>query len=180
MTNESATAPKAHAHGAPYPGLRPFGTDDAVHFFGRDRQVGELVELLGRTGFLAVVGGAGCGKSSLVHAGLLPALYGGPVGSGRQSWRVASLRPADDPVGALARALAAQAGFGPAEWDDGLRAVVVETTLRRGSLGLVEAVREAGIPRDENLLLVVDQFDDIFRLAPEGHGSPENAAQPSR
>ena len=176
MTSERVTAPAAHAHGAPYPGLRPFGADDAVHFFGRDQQVGELVDLLGRTGFLAVVGGAGCGKSSLLHAGLLPALHGGLFGAAGQRWRVASLRPADDPVGGLARALAALDGFGPAEWDDGLRAVVVETTLRGGSLGLAEVVRQAGTARDENLLVVVDQFDDLFRLAPEGQGSGEGAA----
>ena len=176
MTDERVTAPAAHAHGAPYLGLRPFETEDAVHFFGRDHQVDELLDLLGRTGFLAVVGGAGCGKSSLIRAGLLPALHGGMFRDAGPRWRVASLRPGDDPVGALAHALAAQDGFGPAEWDDGLRAVVVETTLRRGSLGLVEVVREAGMPRDENLLVVVDQFDDLFRLAPEGRSSGEGAA----
>lgn len=176
MTNENVTAPTAVTPVAPYPGLRPFETDDAVHFFGRDHQVNELLDLLGRTGFLAVVGGAGCGKSSLIRAGLLPALHGGMFRDAGPRWRVASLRPGDDPVGALARALATQDGFGPAQWDDGLRTVVVETTLRRGSLGLVEVVREAGTPRDENLLVVVDQFDDIFRLAPEGHGSIGGAA----
>ncbi|HEX7318521.1 MAG TPA: ATP-binding protein [Pyrinomonadaceae bacterium] len=176
MTDENVTAPTAVAPVAPYPGLRPFETDDAVHFFGRDHQVDELLDLLGRTGFLAVVGGAGCGKSSLIRAGLLPALHGGMFRDARPRWRVASLRPGYDPVGALARALAAQDGFGPAQWDDGLRTVVVETTLRRGSLGLVEVVREAGTPRDENLLVVVDQFDDLFRLAPEGHGSIGGAA----
>lgn len=175
MSNDNLTTATAQAPAVPYPGLRPFGTDDAVHFYGRDQQVAELVDLLGRTGFLAVVGGAGCGKSSLIHAGLLPALYGGPVEGARPRWRVASLRPGDDPAGGLARALASLAGFGPAEWDDDLRSVVVETTLRGGSLGLVEVVREAGMPRDENLLVVVDQFDDIFRLAPEGHGSIDGA-----
>ena len=65
----------------PYPGLRPFRPDEAVVFFGRDEQVDQLLQRLGRQRFLAVVGTSGCGKSSLVHAGLIPALRTGLLGS---------------------------------------------------------------------------------------------------
>lgn len=176
MTHKNVNAPTPHPQAGPYPGLRPFETDEAAHFFGRDRQVDELLDVLGRTGFLAVVGAAGCGKSSLIRAGLLPALSGGPGDGARPAWRVASLRPGDDPVGHLARALTAHGAPGPAGPDEGLRAAFVETTLRRGSLGLVAVVREAAGPRDENLLVVVDQFEDLFRLAPEGGRGNDEAA----
>ncbi|MFE6336656.1 helix-turn-helix domain-containing protein [Streptomyces sp. NPDC057798] len=60
----------------PYPGLARFGTGDQEHFHGRDDLVGELVRLTARTRVAAVVGASGCGKSSLLRAGLVPALRG--------------------------------------------------------------------------------------------------------
>ena len=58
----------------PYPGLRPFRHDEADLFFGREEQVDQLLARLESCRFLAVVGRSGCGKSSLIRAGLLPAL----------------------------------------------------------------------------------------------------------
>ncbi|MCL7428275.1 hypothetical protein [Streptomyces sp. YS415] len=60
----------------PYPGLARFGTGDQEHFHGRDDLIGELVRLTARTRVAAVVGASGCGKSSLLRAGLVPALRG--------------------------------------------------------------------------------------------------------
>jgi ABC-type transport system involved in cytochrome bd biosynthesis fused ATPase/permease subunit len=68
----------------PFPGLRPFIFDEDYLFFGREDQVKELLRRLRQTRFLAVVGTSGSGKSSLVQAGLLPALHGhlmAPAGS---------------------------------------------------------------------------------------------------
>lgn len=61
----------------PFPGLRPFEPDENHLFFGREGQTDELLRRLKRTRFLAIVGTSGSGKSSLVRAGLLPALYSG-------------------------------------------------------------------------------------------------------
>ncbi|MBA3240864.1 MAG: ATP-binding protein, partial [Acidobacteria bacterium] len=61
----------------PFPGLRPFESDEYRLFFGREGQSDALLERLGRAHFLAVVGTSGSGKSSLVRAGMLPALRGG-------------------------------------------------------------------------------------------------------
>ena len=60
----------------PFPGLRPFGIEEDYLFFGREEQATELLGLLREHRFLAVVGTSGSGKSSLVRAGVLPALYG--------------------------------------------------------------------------------------------------------
>ncbi|MBC2903219.1 hypothetical protein [Streptomyces cupreus] len=60
----------------PYPGLARFETGDGEHFHGRDDLIGELVRLTARTRFAAVVGASGSGKSSLLRAGLVPALRG--------------------------------------------------------------------------------------------------------
>src|SRR5262245_40604546 len=89
----------------PFPGLRPFTEDEDYLFFGREAQSTELLRRLRLTRFLAVVGTSGSGKSSLVLAGMLPALHGGVMTQAGSHWRVALLRPGNNPIGALARAL---------------------------------------------------------------------------
>src|SRR5882672_7421306 len=91
----------------PYPGLRPFRTDEERLFFGREHQVDRMIDKLSANRFLAVVGGSGSGKSSLVNCGLRPALHRGNMASAGAAWRMAQFRPGNDPIGALASALAA-------------------------------------------------------------------------
>jgi WD40 repeat protein/energy-coupling factor transporter ATP-binding protein EcfA2 len=173
----------------PFPGLRPFESSETHLFFGRDGQSEELLRRLRRTRFLAVVGTSGSGKSSLVRAGMLPALQGGLMASAGSDWRIAILRPGGDPIGNLARALAAPAVLGARdEKGDDMPAVLAETTLRRSSLGLVELVSRARtklndtgkpqFPDYENLLVVVDQFEELFRFKQliEEENSKEDAA----
>jgi hypothetical protein len=90
---------------APYPGLRPFEQHEAEIFFGRESHVDRLLEILQRTRFLAVIGPSGSGKSSLVRAGMLPALAAGWLGTG-SDWRIITMRPGNRPP--------ASAGNGPA------------------------------------------------------------------
>ena len=173
----------------PFPGLRPFESTETHLFFGRDGQSEELLRRLKRTRFLAVVGTSGSGKSSLVRAGLLPALQGGLMASAGSDWRIAILRPGSDPIGNLARALTSSAVLGSRdEKDANMQAVLSETTLRRSSLGLVELVSRARTKLDqqgqpllqdyENLLVVVDQFEELFRFKQliENENSTEDAA----
>src|SRR3712207_9403302 len=84
--------------GNPFPGLRPFETDEYNLFFGREGQSDELLARLGRTRFLAVVGTSGSGKSSLIRAGLIPAIYGGLMPGAGPGWRIAVMRPGPDPA----------------------------------------------------------------------------------
>ncbi len=87
----------------PYKGLATFGVDDAPYFFGRERLVAELVAHLVGGPLLAVVGPSGSGKSSVVRAGLLPALAGGVL-PGSQTWAQALMRPGEHPLDELRRA----------------------------------------------------------------------------
>jgi tetratricopeptide (TPR) repeat protein len=149
----------------PFPGLRPFETDEYRLFFGREGQSDALLERLERSRFLAVVGTSGSGKSSLVRAGLLPALRGGMMAGAGAGWRVAVARPGHDPLGNLARSLAeggvlAGAGAGLAHEE---REAVIEAMLRGGSLGLVDAAGAARLGA-EKLLVVIDQFEELFRF----------------
>jgi tetratricopeptide (TPR) repeat protein len=148
----------------PFVGLRPYEEQEAHLFFGRDGQSDELVHRLARKRFLAVVGVSGSGKSSLVRAGLFAYLRGGFMAAAGSSWRIALLRPGSAPLASLAAALHDSLRDSAPESADSLPAALIEATLRRSSLGLFEAVRQAHIPHDENVLVVVDQFEELFRF----------------
>src|SRR6478672_1018147 len=109
MTGESVTprvgsTEQAGAPQNPFPGLRPFDVDEADLFFGRDTENYEILQRLAITHFLAVIGNSGCGKSSLVKAGVIAALQDGHMAGGGR-WRVASFRPGNQPVRNLSTAL---------------------------------------------------------------------------
>ncbi len=131
----------------PYPGLRPFETDESHLFFGRDQQVAELVGRLERNRLVAVVGVSGSGKSSLVRAGLIPALERVHVSDAGRRWRMVVTRPAGAPFECLAADLG--------------RAGLDASGLADSSHGLIETARQ--LPADESLLVVVDQFEELFR-----------------
>lgn len=150
----------------PFPGLRPFEAHDDHHpFFGREEQVDDLLERLRRTRFLPVVGTSGSGKSSLVKAGLLPRLYGGFMAGAGSHWRIADFHPGLEPIANLVKRLAEPDALGESGRDPKVQALLLDATIRGGSGGLIEAVLESGVGEDENLLVVVDQFEEIFRFA---------------
>jgi flagellar basal body-associated protein FliL len=152
----------------PFPGLRAFEAEDSLLFFGRDTQTEELLWRLSESRFLAVVGSSGCGKSSLVRAGLLPALFRGYLVNATSRWRCAILRPGTAPIDALAAALAKDGALGPQD------STARRKTLGATSGGLAEVVRQAGLAPGESLLVVVDQFEEIFRFAADGGQGAES------
>ena len=158
----------------PFPGLRPFEKHEAHLFFGRDGQSEALLQRITKTRFLAVVGASGSGKSSLVRAGFLPALHGGYRELGQWSWRMGIVRPGMDPIGNLAKTLIHPGTLNDevldpgAQWNpDLLEAGMMETVLRRGSRGLVEAIQEAKLLAHERFVLLVDQFEELFTYQEE-------------
>jgi WD40 repeat protein/energy-coupling factor transporter ATP-binding protein EcfA2 len=148
----------------PFPGLRPFEPDEDYLFFGREKQTDELVHRLRTTRFLAILGTSGCGKSSLVRSGLIPSLHGGGMTRAGSSWRVAILRPGEDPLGNLAATLSAPEALGPEADDEGLTRAFFETTLRASNRGLIECIRQARLAPRDNVLVLIDQFEEIFRF----------------
>jgi len=158
---------------SPYPGLRPFRDDESDVFFGREKQIDLLLTRLARNRFLAVIGPSGCGKSSLVKAGLLPALNAGFMAEVGSRWRIVELRPGEKPIRRLTRALAAADLFGPGRRTEEA-AALIEATLRRGPLGLVEIVRSAETLRGAALLVLIDQFEETFRY---GEASTSDEAE---
>jgi energy-coupling factor transporter ATP-binding protein EcfA2 len=161
----------------PFPGLRPFRADEAHLFFGRENQVDAMVNKLSDTRFLAVVGTSGSGKSSLVNCGLRPTLRQGLMARAGTAWRMAQFRPGIDPIGAMARALAQDGVLFPEHAAAGVTlAEIIETTLRMSKLGLIDICEQAALDDGVNLLVVVDQFEELFRyrqLGAAGHGGDQ-------
>ncbi|HYW39653.1 MAG TPA: tetratricopeptide repeat protein [Terriglobales bacterium] len=148
----------------PFPGLRPFEPDEDHLFFGREKEIDELLRRLRASRFLSVVGTSGSGKSSLVRSGLIPSLYSGFMVNAGSTWRVATLRPGEDPIGHLAATLNQSGVLGTEGEMASTNRVLLEATLRRSTRGLVDAVRQARIPPEDNLLVIVDQFEELFRF----------------
>jgi len=146
----------------PFPGLRPFEPDEDHLFFGRENEVDELLRRLRSNRFLSIVGTSGCGKSSLIRCGLIPSLHGGSMAKAGSSWRVSIFRPGEDPIGHLATALAPPDVIGTTGGT--LACVLIDAALRRGTRGLIDAVQLARIPPGDNVLVVVDQFEELFRF----------------
>ena len=172
----------ANSEANPFPGLRPFREDEEHLFFGRENQVDAMVNKLGDTRFLAVIGTSGSGKSSLVNCGLRPALRQGLLARAGTAWRMAQFRPGNDPVGAMARALAQDGVLFREQAAAGLSlAEIIETTLRMSKLGLIDICEQAALGEGVNLLVVVDQFEELFRYQQleaaglGGHGISEQA-----
>src|SRR3954470_4425044 len=144
---------------APFPGLRPFRVSDAEFFCGQEKQIEALYRRLGESRFVTVMGVSGCGKSSLVRAGLVPLLCGEGVPA-RNRWSVVVTRPGSDPVGNLAQKI--EKAFGQSG---------VDARLRGSELGIVDAVRRADLPPNRRVLIIVDQFEELFRYLRSSHRS---------
>jgi WD40 repeat protein len=159
-----STIPDTTVNLFPYPGLRPFHFYESDIFFGREEHVDQILEKLGQYGFLAVMGSSGCGKSSLIRAGVMPALLTGFLADAGSRWRIAEMRPGNQPMERLADSLMAPQALGPERAGTPAARAVLQATLCRGPLGLVEILTETPLPEATNLLLLVDQFEEIFRF----------------
>jgi len=149
---------------SPYVGLRPFSEREAVLFFRREQHVRDLLgKLEGQQRFIAVLGASGTGKSSLVRAGLVPALHRGALMSAGPSWNVCIFTPGDAPLTNLATELIKHPGW--SEGEQPADAVAsLSASLARSPLALTELYRQkASASGGQALLLVVDQFEEIFR-----------------
>jgi len=153
----------------PYPGLRPFKKSEWPVFRGRDRLIQDILTILAGNHFVSVIGPSGSGKSSLVRAGVLATLERRHSRVGVR-WRTGEMRPGVSPLWAMADGilrslrpeLVAPNGELPAAEVARLR-VLIDTS--EDGLGLV--TREMGLEEDQNFLLLVDQFEEIFRYKSE-------------
>jgi WD40 repeat protein len=140
--------PPAPKPRCPYPGMVPFRAADAGFFYGRDDEIGQLLQRLRHQRLLFVIGPSGSGKSSLVRAGLLPRLSQSSLFP-QDFWLVRELRPGARPLEALGKAL----GGDPTQ-----------------PAQTIAALLDAH-PAAQRLLLVIDQFEELFSVAERGEQS---------
>ncbi len=138
----------------PYKGLAAFDVDDARDFFGRDVEIDQLVTLMAEHRLVTVVGPSGSGKSSLVRAGLLPALARGAV-SGSDRWLTATTVPGGHPFDELATVLGELATEPMGD---------LAAELRIDDHGLMRIVKRLLQGLEGDLVLVIDQFEELYTL----------------
>jgi hypothetical protein len=139
----------------PYRGLQAFEQDHAEFFFGREADVQRLLEHLKRSRFLAIVAPSGSGKSSVVRAGLLPALRRGALPDS-ETWRSYLLTPGPEPLTALAAQLL------QVPRTDSVPRTLARLTRDKRTLHLAVSLAVARQPRVQRLVWVVDQFEEMF------------------
>ncbi len=146
----------------PYVGLRPFRDDENLLFFGRDEQTLELLQRLHANRFVAVVGSSGSGKSSLIRAGLIPALKGGFLVENSSQWLIAIMKPGQNPVYNLAATILSQ--INPKIETSEIQAFVIRIKKEGVSaiLDVIEPLREN---KNSNFFLLIDQFEELFRFS---------------
>lgn len=160
---QAAIGPRASSFAArdevsPYRGLAAFQPEDGSRFFGREGLVASLVDQLDRDRVLFVVGPSGSGKSSLVRAGLIPAVQGGAI-AGSDQWPVALFSPRSNPTAELSYHLRrmADGANGSGGAPDPVSSIIATDEARR----LTDSI--CGVRG--GLLMVIDQFEELFTLS---------------
>ena len=150
----------------PYLGLRSFGVGDTDRYFGRDKLITTLINRIRdeKLKFLMVVGASGSGKSSLVQAGIVATLKRGraqqvhtELPAGAERWPVHIIRPTSDPIKQLANSLTRDAERMTAATN-----LMDDLKEDARSLDLYIGRMLDGQEKDMRLLLVVDQFEELF------------------
>ncbi|UWQ59347.1 hypothetical protein K3722_04250 [Leisingera caerulea] len=157
----------------PYPGLPAFSRHQYDIFFGRDDHIDAIIEKLGASNFLCVTGSSGCGKSSLARTGLFNALEAGFLHGQGSDWVICDFSPGDAPIGRLVHGLA----HGIVLYDELTQPTgeehekieELEAFLRNHidnvSSDLNPAADQITLLGDRPVIILVDQFEELFRFA---------------
>jgi hypothetical protein len=151
----------------PFPGLRPFAPEESDLFFGREGESQEVLGKLLKNRFVTVIGSSGSGKSSLIYCGVVPKVREHGI-KNNSEWRIISFRPGNDPFGNLADALSKDiptSGQGMIDRNN------ILSVMEDNPDGITAAVKQFVIKSDEKLLLVVDQFEELFRYSTLSSGN---------
>lgn len=151
----------------PFPGLRPFNADEAHLFFGRERHIAEIIRKLTTYRFVSIVGTSGSGKSSIVRAGLLPHLD-----NSDNDWEVCVMRPGESPIASLYNCIRDQV-----DQSNELSEKDQLNALREHQLGLVQLLRGTLENSDKRILILVDQFEELFRYKDVNEDDQVNEAR---
>ncbi|MEQ8361717.1 MAG: hypothetical protein RH948_02555 [Cyclobacteriaceae bacterium] len=149
----------------PFPGLRPFSIDESHLYFGREGQVDDILVKLSAHRSVTVMGYSGSGKSSLMHCGLVPVLYGGFMTQTGPHWHIVTVRPGVSPIANLANAII-DYQINTQQIDESDREIhkaIISSVLRSSPDGLVEVAKYIQAKANENVFFMIDQFEELFR-----------------
>jgi hypothetical protein len=154
----------------PFPGLRPFLPEESNLFFGRESESGEILRKLLNNRILTVIGASGCGKSSLINCGVVPEMIS-LTEKEKSSLKIISFQPGNDPVGNMTNAFA-QAILGDENFDNrGKKSV---SHLSGDHNWIASTVKKLLIKPEEKVLIIVDQFEEIFTHSSDETGIPSH------
>lgn len=186
MNDKPQSSDLSHSHSSlrdpdsPYPGLRAFEDYETEVFFGRERHIQEIIKRLSQHQFVPVIGPSGCGKSSLVRAGVIPMLRAGGYRDAGAEWRDVVMRPSNAPTWNLAQSLydivhtSSHADLLSEDKaaEKRLEGIsdLASTLISSPNNGISQFRENADLNEHTNILLVIDQFEEIF--------SQENAQTP--
>src|SRR4030043_51730 len=148
----------------PFPGLRPFAPEESDLFFGREKESEEVLKKLLKNRFVTVIGASGSGKSSLIYCGVLPKIRNLATDES-SAWKIIKFRPGNDPLGNLANSISEKIT------GTGQEKITVENILldiHLNSDGITSALNKYLLNGDNKILLVIDQFEELFRYSTLG------------
>ena len=146
----------------PFPGCRSFYESEHSSFYGRMKQVDDVLLLLHKHKFIALTGQIGSGKSSFLQSGLIPALRKGHNGLAGKEWVICNTRPGLAPIQNLAYALSENNLLNPSVKSTPEQRLWIEKNLNEGISGLESIYRRSEIFGKKNLIIIIDQFEDLF------------------
>lgn len=152
ITQQQVSLPSEVKEDCPYRGLEPFTPETAEFFFGREDEIRLLHQKLNDLRFVMLIGASGSGKSSVVRAGLVPRLL-------LQNWQVMTMTPGDTPMQGLRRLL--QRYLKLQSFSESRQKELLSVFDQEGLLAFTRAT-ESKVPGSDPLLLVIDQFEEIF------------------
>lgn len=161
----SAEKPEEKLKTNPYPGLRPFSLNEKHLYYGREGQSEKILELLTTNRFVATIGPSGSGKSSLINCGIIPQLYGGYLYEAGSRWKIARMHPGYSPIESLSVSLTETFANQKMTEDQ----IESETNMNymlftKKALEISSLVKKIENYKDENILIFIDQFEELFRF----------------
>jgi WD40 repeat protein/energy-coupling factor transporter ATP-binding protein EcfA2 len=141
----------------PFIGLRSFDKNESHLFFGREKQIQDVIKILGNSGFITITGSSGSGKSSLIKSGIIPSIESGALNGDVNDWKIGILSPGYDPIGSLATCLSS-GDFINNNFKD------ISNILRTSANGIIDILKGSSNENPQNVVLIIDQFEEIFRF----------------